>query len=49
MVAGRARPAGPYVIISSDFEALTYRLKRLDNGDVHPLAVPESDLRVRTF
>ncbi|KAL6365737.1 hypothetical protein LRP88_01738 [Fusarium phalaenopsidis] len=36
-----------YVIVSNNFESATYRLKRLDNGERHPGAVPESSLRVR--
>ncbi|KAJ4209562.1 hypothetical protein NW759_013418 [Fusarium solani] len=45
-IAGRQQPAGPYVIVSNDFENATYQLQRLDNGQRHPVAVPETSLRV---
>ncbi|KAM0429999.1 hypothetical protein ACHAPT_006005 [Fusarium lateritium] len=45
-IAQRQQTAGPYVIISNDFENATYQLKRLDNGERHPVAVPETNLRV---
>ncbi|RSL88392.1 hypothetical protein BHE90_000051 [Fusarium euwallaceae] len=39
-------PVGPYVIVSNDFQNQTYQIKRLDNGERYPGAVPESSLRV---
>ncbi|RMJ16571.1 hypothetical protein CDV36_003722 [Fusarium kuroshium] len=48
-IAGQQQPAGPYKIVSNDFENATYQLKRLDNGQRHPVAVPESSLRVPSY
>ncbi|KAF5675601.1 hypothetical protein FDENT_9736 [Fusarium denticulatum] len=45
-IPGQAQPAGPYIIISTNFENRTYGLKRQDTGQTHPTAVAEVDLRV---
>ncbi|RSL47624.1 hypothetical protein CEP54_013314 [Fusarium duplospermum] len=45
-VPERQEPVGPYVIVSNDFQNQTYQIKRLDNGERYPGAVPESSLRV---
>ncbi|KAF5724180.1 hypothetical protein FMUND_1082 [Fusarium mundagurra] len=45
-VPGQAQPAGPYIIISTNFENRTYGLKRQDTGQVYSTAVAEVDLRV---
>ncbi|KAI1399458.1 hypothetical protein F4819DRAFT_415810 [Hypoxylon fuscum] len=46
-VSGQQQPAGPYVVVSSNFENGTYVIKRQSNDQRHPHAVPESSLRVR--
>ncbi|OIW24414.1 hypothetical protein CONLIGDRAFT_97114 [Coniochaeta ligniaria NRRL 30616] len=45
-VVGQQLPAGPFVIVSSDYQNATYVLRRQDNGQTYPNAVPESSLRV---
>ncbi|KAJ3539277.1 hypothetical protein NM208_g5555 [Fusarium decemcellulare] len=44
--SGQQQPAGPYVIISTNFENQTYGIQSQATGQKHPTAVPESLLRV---
>ncbi|KAH7110734.1 hypothetical protein EDB81DRAFT_831537 [Dactylonectria macrodidyma] len=44
--ANQQQVAGPYIIISNDIEKATYEIKRMDNGQKHPIPVSETSLKV---